>query len=117
MKWTFAVLGRGGAQDVPVISYDRLIVGAPVDYYISFDNEEVGRLQGQWIVDNVPEGGTIVMINGAPTDNNAKSFKQGAHSVIDDSGLEVGQGVRHPGLEPRRGATGDGAGDRRRPAG
>lgn len=95
-----AIVEQASSQDVPVISYDRLIVGAPVDYYISFDNEEVGRLQGQWIVDNVPEGGTIVMINGAPTDNNAKLFKQGAHSVIDDSGLEVGQEYDTPDWSP-----------------
>lgn len=86
-------------QDVPVISYDRLILGAEVDYYISFDNEKVGQLQGEWLVDQVSEG-TIVMINGAPTDNNAKLFKEGAHSVIDESDLEIGAEYDTPDWSP-----------------
>jgi D-xylose transport system substrate-binding protein len=73
-------------QNVPVIAYDRLILNTPaVDYYISFDNKKVGALQGTSLLTAL--GGktnpTIVMINGSPTDNNAKLFKQGAHSVLD----------------------------------
>jgi D-xylose transport system substrate-binding protein len=94
------IVEQAKSQDVPVISYDRLITNADLDYYISFDNEKVGELQGQWIVDNVDDGGTIVMINGAPTDNNAGLFKSGAHSVIDESGLEVGQEYDTPDWSP-----------------
>jgi D-xylose transport system substrate-binding protein len=94
------IADQAKSQDVPVISYDRLITDADIDYYISFDNEKVGELQGQWIVDNVSDGGTIVMINGAPTDNNAGLFKAGAHSVIDESGLEVGQEYDTPDWSP-----------------
>jgi D-xylose transport system substrate-binding protein len=65
-----------------VNSYDRMITG-PVDYYVSFDNEKVGELQGQFIADNTKKGGTIVMINGAQTDPNALQFSQGAHKVLD----------------------------------
>jgi D-xylose transport system substrate-binding protein len=75
---------RAKQSNIPVISYDRLITGAPVDYYISFDNVQVGKLQGQSLLEAL--GGTgksIVMINGSPQDNNAKLFKQGAHSVLD----------------------------------
>jgi D-xylose transport system substrate-binding protein len=72
--------------NVPVIAYDRLITGTPnVDYYISFDNVRVGELQGTALLgalSGIPNP-TIVMINGSPTDNNAKLFKQGAHSVLD----------------------------------
>jgi D-xylose transport system substrate-binding protein len=95
-----AIVEQAASQDVPVISYDRLITGTELDYYISFDNEKVGTLQGEWIVDNVDDGGTIVMINGAPTDNNAKLFKAGAHSVIDDSGLTVGKEYDTPDWSP-----------------
>ena len=94
------IVEQARSQDVPVISYDRLITGAEVDYYISFDNEQVGVLQGEWLVDNVDDGGTIVMINGAPTDNNATLFKEGAHSVIDESGLEVAQEYDTPDWSP-----------------
>ncbi len=74
------------AAGVPVISYDRLITGtANVNYYISFDNTEVGKLQAQSLMTALSSKTkpTIVMINGSPTDNNAKLFKQGAHSVFD----------------------------------
>ena len=56
---------------------------------------------------------TIMMINGAPTDNNAKLFKQGATTRVRRPGREDRQGVRHAGLEPRQGPAGDGAGDHR----
>jgi D-xylose transport system substrate-binding protein len=99
-----SIVARAKQSDIPVVSYDRLITDADIDYYVSFDNERVGRLQGQSLVrkleaDNAADG-TIVMINGAPTDNNAKLFKQGAHSVIDDSGLEVGREYDTPDWSP-----------------
>jgi D-xylose transport system substrate-binding protein len=76
------------AQGVPVIAYDRLVLNSDgVNYYISFDNEKVGQLQAQSLVDRLNQLGiqnpTIVMINGSPTDNNAGLFKAGAHSVFD----------------------------------
>jgi D-xylose transport system substrate-binding protein len=76
------------SKNVPVISYDRLIKGSDgVSYYISFDNEQVGRLQGMALLKALQQLGktdhaTIVMINGSPTDNNVILFKQGAHSVL-----------------------------------
>ena len=42
-----AIVARAKQQQVPVISYDRLITDADIDYYISFDNEQVGKLQGE----------------------------------------------------------------------
>jgi D-xylose transport system substrate-binding protein len=73
-------------QGVPVVAYDRLILNsAGVSYYISFDNERVGQLQAQSLVDRLkgPVRPRIVMINGSPTDYNAGRFKQGAHGVFD----------------------------------
>lgn len=82
------IVAHAKAQNVPVISYDRLVKNAEVDYYISFDNEQVGRLQGQALLKKLTDDGTlskgeVVMINGSPTDNNATLFKKGAHSVLD----------------------------------
>lgn len=94
------IVDRANQSDIPVLSYDRLVQNADLDAYVSFDNERVGELQGQWMVDNVEEGGNIVMINGAPTDPNAALFKSGAHSVIDDSGLEVGVEYDTPDWSP-----------------
>jgi len=81
-----AIADKARAQKVPVISYDRLILNTDaVDCYISFDNERVGKLQGEALLEALGSktDPTVVMINGAPTDNNAKLFKAGAHSVLD----------------------------------
>lgn len=87
------VVGTAKAKNVPVISYDRLVTGAEVDYYISFDNEKVGALQATALVDKLRASGrtsgNIVMINGSPTDNNAKLFNRGAHSVLNASGFKL----------------------------
>lgn len=66
---------------VPVLSYDRLIQGSDVDLYISFDNVKVGELQADYLVKRVPKG-NYVLIGGAPTDNNAKLFRQGQMNVL-----------------------------------
>jgi D-xylose transport system substrate-binding protein len=99
-----SIVSKAKAQSVPVISYDRLITNADVDYYISFDNEKVGQLQAESLVSKLKEdgesSGDIVMINGAPTDNNAKLFKQGAHSVLDGSGFKVGKEYDTPDWSP-----------------
>jgi D-xylose transport system substrate-binding protein len=101
-----AIVARARQSKVPVISYDRLIVNADVDYYISFDNEKVGQLQAQALVDKLKAdgktSGTLVMINGSPTDNNARLFKAGAHSVIDGSGFTVGAEYDTPDWSPDR---------------
>jgi D-xylose transport system substrate-binding protein len=99
-----SIVAKAKAQSVPVISYDRLITDADVDYYISFDNEKVGKLQGQALLDKLKEdgksSGTVVMINGAPTDNNAKLFKAGAHSVLDSSSFKIGKEYDTPDWSP-----------------
>src|SRR3954471_24252682 len=104
-----AIVNRAKQSKIPVISYDRLILNAPVDYYISFDNNKVGKLQGDALVkalkDKGKSSGNIVMINGAPTDNNAKLFKQGAHSVIDNSGYKVAKEYDTPDWTPAKAQT------------
>jgi D-xylose transport system substrate-binding protein len=98
-----SIVSKAKAQNVPVISYDRLITNTDIDYYISFDNVQVGKLQAQSLVDKLKKdgkNGSIVMINGAPTDNNAKLFKQGAHSVLDSSGFKIGKEYDTPDWSP-----------------
>jgi D-xylose transport system substrate-binding protein len=97
---------RAKQADIPVISYDRLITDADIDYYVSFDNEEVGRLQATSLIDKLEEdgeqSGDLIMINGAPTDNNAKLFKRGAHSVLDRSDFDIGREYDTPDWSPDR---------------
>jgi D-xylose transport system substrate-binding protein len=79
-----AIAANAKSQGVKVIDYDRLTLKGDSDYYVSFDNEEVGRLQGQGLVDCL-EGKSkpaVAVLNGSPTDNNATLFKKGYDSVI-----------------------------------
>ncbi len=64
-----------------VIAYDRLIQNADVDLYLSFDNVEVGRLQGEYALKRVPKG-NYILIGGAPTDYNAKLFREGQMKAL-----------------------------------
>ncbi|ABM16064.1 sugar ABC transporter substrate-binding protein [Mycolicibacterium vanbaalenii] len=75
---------KAASQGVKTIDYDRLTLGGSADVYVSFDNNVVGELQGQGLVDCL--GGrpaNVVFLNGSPTDNNATLFSSGAHSVVD----------------------------------
>ncbi len=101
-KSAAAIATRAKQAKIPVISYDRLIVGGPVDYYISFDNVEVGKLQGNALIKAIGggQGKNIVMINGAPTDNNAGLFKKGAHDVLDSSGVKIAKEYDTPDWAP-----------------
>jgi len=66
---------------IKVVSYDRLILNADVDAYISFDNKAVGELQAQSIVALKPKG-NFYLLGGAPTDNNAKMLREGQMKVL-----------------------------------
>jgi D-xylose transport system substrate-binding protein len=66
---------------IKVLSYDRLILNADVDAYISFDNKAVGELQAQSLVQVKPKG-NFYLLGGAPTDNNAKILREGQMKVL-----------------------------------
>jgi len=101
-----AIVQRAKQQDVPVVSYDRLITDADIDYYVSFDNVRVGRLQGETLAEKLREDGNaegpIVMINGAPTDNNAKLFKQGANAALRAANVRIARQYDTPDWSPDR---------------
>jgi D-xylose transport system substrate-binding protein len=99
-----AIVARAQQSKVPVVSYDRLITNAPIDYYVQFDSRKVGKIQGDSLVGKLKSDGKakgpIVMINGAPTDNNAKLFKSGAATVLKSSGVTVGKQYDTPDWSP-----------------
>jgi D-xylose transport system substrate-binding protein len=76
-----ACLKKAKAAGIKTIDYDRLTLGGGADYYVSFDNVQVGKLQGEGLIkcltDEKLTKANIVYINGAATDNNATLFKQG----------------------------------------
>ena len=96
-----SIVAKANAQNVPVISYDRLITNSDIDYYVSFDNERVGRLQGQSLTAKLKSigkpNGPIIMLNGDPADNNAHLFKQGATSVFNANNVKIAKSYDTPG--------------------
>ena len=96
------VLQQAADADIPVISYDRLILGTKnVDYYVSFDNEMVGLIQAHYIIDKLGlEDGkgpfNIELFAGSPDDNNTKYFFDGSmthlQSFLDSRQLVVRSG-------------------------
>ncbi|MFG2734724.1 sugar ABC transporter substrate-binding protein [Streptomyces harbinensis] len=86
------IVNTARAQGVPVIAYDRPVLGTPPDYYISFDNEAIGESIGRSLIEELEAGGAeggLLQVNGSPTDAAAGLIKQGIHNAIDDSGFEL----------------------------
>jgi len=81
-----AVLDKARGAGIKTIDYDRLTLNGNADYYVSFDNVEVGRLQGRGLVRCLKAKGVdtprVAYLNGAPTDNNATEFRTGYDSMM-----------------------------------
>src|SRR5258708_1308440 len=82
------IIDQAHAAKVKVIYYDRLTIQGPgADFYVSFDNVGVGKLEGQGLVDAITAAKlvkpVVAELNGSPTDNNATLFAQGYNSVLD----------------------------------
>ena len=75
------VVAEAKKAKVKVVSYDRLILNADIDAYISFDNEKVGEMQAQGVLNAQPKG-NYFLLGGAPTDNNAKILREGQMKVL-----------------------------------
>jgi D-xylose transport system substrate-binding protein len=83
-----AIENAAAARNVKSIDYDRLVLKGKASYYVSFNNVSVGKLQGKGVVTGLKAKGkyskkpVVAELNGAPTDNNAKLFKQGYDSIL-----------------------------------
>ena len=76
------IIDNAREADVKVVDYDRLTAaGSGADVYVSFDNVKVGQAMADTVgpvIDKLPvDKPKVVMMNGGPTDNNSKLFKQG----------------------------------------
>lgn len=99
-----SIVSAAKSQNAKVISYDRLVLNADLDYAVKFDNIEQGKAQATALVEKLradgKPSGTIVMINGSSTDANALPLKKGAHSVLDSSGYKVAAEYDTPDWSP-----------------
>lgn len=68
---------------IKVIAYDRLVLNADIDLYISFDNVRVGEIMAEYIIRKAPRGNYII-INGSETDYNSFMFNEGYYKVLQD---------------------------------
>ncbi len=89
-----SLVNQAQAQDVRVIAYDRPIPDAPADFYVSFDNQGIGRAIAQSLVDHlqgqgVPEGAGVLQVNGSPTDAAAGLIRDGIDEALDASPYET----------------------------
>ncbi|EYC52375.1 sugar ABC transporter substrate-binding protein [Hylemonella gracilis str. Niagara R] len=75
------VVAEAKKAGIKVLSYDRLILDADVDAYISFDNHKVGEMQAQGVFNARPKG-NYFLLGGSPTDNNAKMLREGQLKVL-----------------------------------
>jgi D-xylose transport system substrate-binding protein len=99
-----SMVTKAKQQNVPVVSYDRLVLNSPdVGYYVSFNNVGVGELQGSALAKKLAadgnSSGPIIRVNGDPADNNAKLFGQGASKELDAAGVQVAKEYDTPGWQ------------------
>ena len=84
-----AVMQKAKKAGIRTICYDRLVLNANADLYISFDNEKVGTLIADAMKEALPDGGKIFCINGSAEDYNVALIEQGFLEAIANSNLEI----------------------------
>jgi D-xylose transport system substrate-binding protein len=83
------------SQGIKVIAYDRPVPSTPADYYVSFDNESIGKAIAQSLVQHLkasgvsPGKGGVLEVNGSPTDAAAGLIKKGIHAGLAGSGYKT----------------------------
>lgn len=79
------------AQDagIKIVAYDRLIVNADVDLYISFDNAMVGTMMAEALLDAGIAGGNVVMLGGSPTDNNVPMVEGAFRKAMEENQVTI----------------------------
>ncbi|MEV6846364.1 substrate-binding domain-containing protein [Actinoplanes sp. NPDC051411] len=102
-----SIVAKADAAGAKVVAYDGAIEGAVPAAYVSFRNEKVGELQGQYLLDKLPKGATVAFVNGDITSAPGRDFKAGAHKILDpafaDGRLKLGYEADTAGFDPAKG--------------
>jgi D-xylose transport system substrate-binding protein len=83
------------SKGIKVIAYDRPVPSTPADYYVSFDNEGIGKAIAQSLVQHLKDNkvptdkGGLLQVNGSPTDAAAGLIKKGIHAGLEGSGYKM----------------------------
>ena len=103
-----SLVKQAQSQGVKVIAYDRPIPSAKADYYVSFDNEEIGKSIAKSLVDHLkadnvaPSTGGLLEVNGSPTDAAAGLIKKGIHEGLAGSGYQTLSEYDTPDWDPSK---------------
>jgi D-xylose transport system substrate-binding protein len=102
-----STVNQAKARGIKVVSYDRPFPKIQTDFYISFDNEKIGKLISTSLVDHLKKTGAadkggILIVNGSPTDAAAGLIKKGIHEGVDPSGIKVLAEYDTPDWEPAK---------------
>ena len=91
-----SLVKQAQAKGIKVIAYDRPIPSAKADFYVSFNNEGIGKAIADSLIAHlkakgVPTGGDtgLLQVNGSPTDAAAGLIKKGIHAGLDNSGYKI----------------------------
>ncbi len=84
---------KARSRGIKIIAYDRLICDTDLDLYISFDNEEVGRLMGSALIDKGISGGNVLMLGGPLDDNNVSLVERGFKGVMENNHVNIVGGI------------------------
>ncbi|WP_239116316.1 substrate-binding domain-containing protein [Planotetraspora phitsanulokensis] len=103
-----SAVARAKFHGAKVVAYDRLANG-PIDAYVSYDDRQIGRMQGQALLDAIRargdlRRGAIVMINGSPVNRASADVKAGAHAVLDGQVI-IGREYDIPSRSPETAAA------------
>lgn len=80
---------RAKDAGIKIIAYDRLLLDSDIDLYITFDNEEVGTMMGEALVDNGLSGGKVLMLGGSAVDSNVAMVEKGFRKVMEDHQVTI----------------------------
>lgn len=77
---------RAGVVTVPYRVTPGGEAGQDYDIFIGTDFKEAGRLWGEWILQNLPDGGNVLFLSGPPGNSQGIDEAEGLHEVLDPSG-------------------------------
>ena len=80
---------RAKDAGIKIIAYDRLLQNTDIDLYISFDNERVGTMMGEALVENGLAGGNVLMLGGSAVDSNVTMVERGFRKVMEDNQVTI----------------------------
>jgi D-xylose transport system substrate-binding protein len=91
-----SLVKQAQGQGIKVIAYDRPVPDAKADFYVSFDNEAIGKAIADSLVQHMKASNVtvasstgVLQINGSPTDAAAGLIKKGIHAGLDSSGYPI----------------------------